>query len=181
MRVMLIALICSSHAPILISNGLRFSKRLQVWTILRRNSSCKLRNALLNNNSSPSPMITTKRDRPYSLTASLTRREIETLTRVAQGQTARQVALSLGITKRTVSAHMQSICEKLDATKGAQAVAIRGKAAKPRSDPPLARDASRGLRFAGGFLQAVQKIRPALRVRGRGEDRPLVVLQHLDP
>lgn len=58
------------------------------------------------------------------MTASLTRREIEILTRVAQGETARQVALSLGITKRTVAAHMQSICEKLDATNGAQAVAI---------------------------------------------------------
>jgi DNA-binding CsgD family transcriptional regulator len=58
------------------------------------------------------------------MTASLTRREIEVLTRVAQGETARQVALSLGITKRTVAAHMQSICEKLNSTNGAQAVAI---------------------------------------------------------
>ena len=39
-----------------------------------------------------------------------------------------------------------------------------------------------GVRLDGcGFLQAVQEVRRALRMGCSGEDRPLVVFQHLDP
>lgn len=41
---------------------------------------------------------------------------------------------------------------------------------------------SRGVRLGGcGFPQAVQEIRRALRMGCSGENRPLVVFQHLDP
>ena len=34
---------------------------------------------------------------------------------------------------------------------------------------------------ASGFLQAMQEVRRALRMGCRGEDRPLVIFEHLDP
>jgi DNA-binding NarL/FixJ family response regulator len=54
----------------------------------------------------------------------LTRREIEVLNHLAHGETAHQVAKALAITARTVSAHTQSACRKLDAANCTQAVAI---------------------------------------------------------
>jgi LuxR family transcriptional regulator, quorum-sensing system regulator BjaR1 len=54
----------------------------------------------------------------------LTRREIEVLSHLAHGETARQVAEALAITARTVSAHTQSARQKLDAANCTQAVAI---------------------------------------------------------
>jgi len=54
----------------------------------------------------------------------LTAREIEVLGLLARGQTARQVSDLLGIAKRTVDAHTQSILAKLGAANSRQAVAI---------------------------------------------------------
>jgi len=54
----------------------------------------------------------------------LTSREIEVLTLLAKGKTARQIAHSLGITKRTADAHRQAIIEKLRASNIASAVAV---------------------------------------------------------
>lgn len=54
----------------------------------------------------------------------LTRREVEVLAQLAKGKTARQIAEILGITKRTVDAHLQSAYLKLGASNGTHAVAI---------------------------------------------------------
>ncbi len=54
----------------------------------------------------------------------LTPREIEVLTLFAKGNTARQIAHSLGITKRTADAHREMIIRKLDASNIANAVAL---------------------------------------------------------
>ncbi len=54
----------------------------------------------------------------------LTPREREVLTWVARGKAAREIAVILGITKRTVDEHMATIRRKLHAASGAQAVAI---------------------------------------------------------
>jgi DNA-binding NarL/FixJ family response regulator len=53
-----------------------------------------------------------------------TPRETEVLTLVAHGQTARQIGKKLGISKRTVDAHMQRATSKLGAANTTQAVAI---------------------------------------------------------
>jgi len=54
----------------------------------------------------------------------LTPREIEVLTLLATGKTARQIAHSLGITKRTADAHRQAIIQKLGVSNIASAVAV---------------------------------------------------------
>jgi DNA-binding CsgD family transcriptional regulator len=58
------------------------------------------------------------------MAVSLTHREIEVLAHIAQGMTAAEIATLLGITKRTVDAHMQSIREELNASNTAHAVAV---------------------------------------------------------
>ncbi|MFC1996658.1 response regulator [Chloroflexota bacterium] len=52
----------------------------------------------------------------------LTEREIEVLTRVAGGQTSKEIAYHLGITERTVKAHLTSIYNKLGVDSRAAAV-----------------------------------------------------------
>jgi two-component system, NarL family, response regulator YdfI len=52
----------------------------------------------------------------------LTEREIEVLVRVAGGQTSREIAYHLGITERTVKAHLTSIYNKLGVDSRAAAV-----------------------------------------------------------
>lgn len=56
--------------------------------------------------------------------AELTPREKEVLALLAQGKSTRQVAAILGITKRTVDAHVQSAMTKIGAVNRAQAIAI---------------------------------------------------------
>lgn len=56
--------------------------------------------------------------------AALTPREIEVLTLTARGQTARQIAEKLSITKRTVDAHVQRATFKLGAANKTNAIAI---------------------------------------------------------
>ena len=53
----------------------------------------------------------------------LTQREIEVLNCVARGDTSKQVAIQLGITERTVKAHLTSIYQKLGVDSRAAAVA----------------------------------------------------------
>jgi LuxR family transcriptional regulator, quorum-sensing system regulator BjaR1 len=54
----------------------------------------------------------------------LTRREIEVLALLAQGNSAKRIGHILGITPRTVSAHTQSIISKLGTFNCTHAVAI---------------------------------------------------------
>jgi NarL family two-component system response regulator YdfI len=54
----------------------------------------------------------------------LTEREKEVLTAVARGERSKEIALSLGITERTVKAHLASIYGKLGVDSRAGAVAI---------------------------------------------------------
>jgi DNA-binding NarL/FixJ family response regulator len=53
----------------------------------------------------------------------LTARELEVLTRVAGGETNRGIARNLGITERTVKAHLTHIYRKLGVDSRASAVA----------------------------------------------------------
>ena len=52
----------------------------------------------------------------------LTEREIEVLAGVASGQTSKEIAYKLGITERTVKAHLTSIYNKLGVDSRAAAV-----------------------------------------------------------
>ena len=54
----------------------------------------------------------------------LTSREIEVLTWVARGETARKIAEILKITKRTVDAHVLSVIRKAGATNRTHAVVV---------------------------------------------------------
>ena len=54
----------------------------------------------------------------------VTHREMEVLTLLAEGNTAKRIGEILGISERTVYAHTQSVAEKLDAANSTQAVAI---------------------------------------------------------
>lgn len=54
----------------------------------------------------------------------LTEREREVLTRVAHGERSKEIAAQLGITERTVKAHLASIYTKLDVDSRASAVAV---------------------------------------------------------
>lgn len=60
---------------------------------------------------------------PHRGAGLLTPRERETLTWAAAGKSAADTGEILGITERTVTAHMVSACQKLDATNKTQAVA----------------------------------------------------------
>lgn len=63
--------------------------------------------------------------RPSPTTESpLTERELETLRAVAAGETNKGVALQLGITERTVKAHLTSVYNKLGVDSRAAAIAI---------------------------------------------------------
>jgi two-component system, NarL family, nitrate/nitrite response regulator NarL len=59
-----------------------------------------------------------------SLTMSLTQRELEVLKLLAEGNTARQTAKTLGIASRTVESHAQAIIRKLNVANVTQAVAV---------------------------------------------------------
>jgi two-component system, NarL family, response regulator YdfI len=54
----------------------------------------------------------------------LTEREREVLTRVAHGERSKEIAAHLGITERTVKAHLASIYSKLNVDSRASAVAV---------------------------------------------------------
>lgn len=61
---------------------------------------------------------------PRRSPGALTAREREVLQRVAEGQSNKQIARSLGITERTVKFHVTSVFNKLGADNRAQAVAL---------------------------------------------------------
>jgi NarL family two-component system response regulator YdfI len=67
----------------------------------------------------PQSKVATPTPRPVT---DLTEREIEVLEAVARGETSKQVALHLGITERTVKAHLTSIYNKLGVDSRAAAV-----------------------------------------------------------
>lgn len=54
---------------------------------------------------------------------SLTPRQIQCLTRIAAGESSAQIALALGLSKRTVDEHVRDACAKLGVRKRSQAVA----------------------------------------------------------
>jgi NarL family two-component system response regulator YdfI len=59
---------------------------------------------------------------PPKIQTDLTEREVEVLTSVARGQTSKEIAYHLGITERTVKAHLTSIYNKLGVDSRAAAV-----------------------------------------------------------
>lgn len=67
---------------------------------------------------------TAGRQAPAPTDSPLTERELEVLQAVAQGETNRGVALQLGITERTVKAHLTSVYNKLGVDSRAAAIAI---------------------------------------------------------
>ena len=56
--------------------------------------------------------------------ADLTERELEVLRGVAQGERSKEIALRLGITERTVKAHLASIYNRLGVDSRAAAIAV---------------------------------------------------------
>jgi NarL family two-component system response regulator YdfI len=56
--------------------------------------------------------------------ADLTERELEVLRRVAQGERSKEIAVRLGITERTVKAHLASIYNRLGVDSRAAAIAV---------------------------------------------------------
>ena len=81
-------------------------------TLLQPEIVQKLLSTPKNKNESASPKIQTN----------LTEREIEVLAGVARGQTSKEIAYQLGITERTVKAHLTSIYNKLGVDSRAAAV-----------------------------------------------------------
>jgi NarL family two-component system response regulator YdfI len=61
---------------------------------------------------------------PASATANLTERELEVLRGVAQGQRSKEIAFRLGISERTVKAHLASIYNRLGVDSRAAAIAV---------------------------------------------------------
>ncbi|MBI9051430.1 MAG: response regulator transcription factor [Anaerolineaceae bacterium] len=59
--------------------------------------------------------------------SNLTGRELEILLSVAQGNRNKEIAYQLGITERTVKAHLASIYQKLNVDSRAGAIAVAGK------------------------------------------------------
>ncbi|HSG43977.1 MAG TPA: response regulator transcription factor [Anaerolineales bacterium] len=68
--------------------------------------------------SAPKPASTSQTDSP------LTEREHEVLLSIARGERNKEVAHNLGITERTVKAHLQSIYQKFNVDSRAAAVAV---------------------------------------------------------
>ncbi len=58
---------------------------------------------------------------------SLTEREMEVLVGVSEGKTSKEIAFSLGITERTIKAHLTSIYQKLGVDSRAAAIAEAAK------------------------------------------------------
>ncbi|MBT3240553.1 MAG: response regulator transcription factor [Chloroflexi bacterium] len=58
---------------------------------------------------------------------SLTEREMEVLTGVSEGKTSKEIAYTLGITERTIKAHLTSIYQKLGVDSRAAAIAESAK------------------------------------------------------
>lgn len=81
------------------------------------------------------------RQRPDELPlASLTKRECEVLLHVGSGETAREICLQLGISRKTVENHKQRIFAKLDVQNQAHAIARamrRGLLAHPSAATPI--------------------------------------------
>jgi NarL family two-component system response regulator YdfI len=63
-------------------------------------------------------------DTPAKSKFDLTEREVEVLTRVAQGDRSKEIAVRLGISERTVKAHLASIYSKLGVDSRAAAIAV---------------------------------------------------------
>ena len=56
--------------------------------------------------------------------STLTERELEILQALARGERNKEIAYALGITERTVKAHLQSIYQKFNVNSRAAAVAV---------------------------------------------------------
>jgi NarL family two-component system response regulator YdfI len=61
---------------------------------------------------------------PVSTQMDLTGRELQVLRGVAQGERSKEIALRLGITERTVKAHLASIYSRLGVDSRAAAIAV---------------------------------------------------------
>jgi DNA-binding NarL/FixJ family response regulator len=72
---------------------------------------------------------------PESQAAALSARQMQILTLIAQGQTYRQAADTIGITERTVKYHMAEILERLHLQNRAQVIAYAARMGISRPDP----------------------------------------------
>ena len=61
---------------------------------------------------------------PVNVRTDLTERELEVLMRVAQGERSKEIAVRLGISERTVKAHLASIYNRLGVDSRAAAIAV---------------------------------------------------------
>jgi NarL family two-component system response regulator YdfI len=67
---------------------------------------------------------TGERRAPVASAADLSERELEVLQEVARGERSKEIAVSLGISERTVKAHLASIYNKLGVDSRAAAIAV---------------------------------------------------------
>jgi NarL family two-component system response regulator YdfI len=65
-----------------------------------------------------------ERSAPAAASADLTERELEVLRGVAQGERSKEIALRLGISERTIKAHLASIYNRLGVDSRAAAIAV---------------------------------------------------------
>jgi NarL family two-component system response regulator YdfI len=73
---------------------------------------------VLSANTTPRPVATSRTD------SQLTERELEVLQAAARGERNKEIAYKLGITERTVKAHLASIYQKFNVDSRAAAVAV---------------------------------------------------------
>ena len=81
------------------------------------------------------PSLLAERTREAAIGTSLSRREIEVLEHVAQGETSKEIAAALGIRERTVNWHIAQAFARLGAGSRSEAVALameRGIVRGPR-------------------------------------------------
>ena len=79
---------------------------------------------VLSPQSAPEPVSSPQGASPTQTNSPLTEREHEVLQALARGERNKEIAYNLGITERTVKAHLQSIYQKFNVDSRAAAVAI---------------------------------------------------------
>jgi len=85
---------------------------------------CRNRHRLARTSRFSGPLLVTEKAREAAIGTSLSRREIEVLEHVAQGETSKEIAAALGIRERTVNWHIAQAFARLGAGSRSEAVAL---------------------------------------------------------
>ena len=79
-----------------------------------------------------------ERSAPAAPSAPLSPRQVEILRLIAAGLTDKQVALALGVSRKTVGTHVQRLYKRLGVHSRAQALAVWSRLLEPPSEDPAA-------------------------------------------